>query len=356
MHFAPDPPRPAGALRKRAPPTCYRRPLMTRPQFPPVASSADYERIRHDDALFDPGVVALCETLGLSKLIIARFPGGSLPVYALDDSLVLKLYPPHERVERNKEAAVLRSIEARLPIPTPGVRAVGDWDDWGYLLMDRLRGQSLDEVWPALSSRDRLGLAEELGAALAVLHAVRGPSPDGVRIRWQHFLDEQRRTAMARQRARGLDARWLEQIPAFLDGVFSDANQAALLAAGSDSKPPEALLHTEIMAQHLLVERGPAGYRLSGLFDFQDAMIGAPEYEFVAAGLFVSCGVPGVLRRMLLAYGYAEVQLDGALEERLMALCLLHRYSNLAWYLKRLPPPIGACSLRELAGFWWGTA
>ena len=109
------------------------------------------------------------------------------------------------------------------------------------------------------------------------------------------------------------------------------------------------------MAQHLLVERDTDGYRLSGLFDFQDAMIGAMEYEFVTVGLFVSCADPAVLRRVLLAYGYAEAQLDGALEERLLALCLLHRYCNLPWYLKQLPPPSDARSLRELAGFWWGT-
>ena len=155
---------------------------MTRPQFPHVTTMDDYERIRRADALFDPGVAAICETLGLSLPAIARYPDGSLPVYSLGDSLVLKVYPPFERMERDREASVLRAIEGRLPIPTPAVRAVGEWGDWGYLLMDRLPGRSLKEVWPALPSRVRLRLAEELGAALAALHEARGPRLEGVLI------------------------------------------------------------------------------------------------------------------------------------------------------------------------------
>lgn len=35
-----------------------------------------------------------------------------------------------------------------------------------------------------------------------------------------------------------------------------------------------------------------------------------------------------------------------------MAHALLHRYSNLRWYLERLPVP-GATTLEELACAWW---
>jgi hygromycin-B 7''-O-kinase len=92
--------------------------------------------------------------------------------------------------------------------------------------------------------------------------------------------------------------------------------------------------------------------RLSGLFDFEPAMVGAPEYDFSSLGLFVSCGDARFLRRTLLAYGYAPHALDEALSCRLMAYTLLHRYSNLRWYLERLPAP-GDTSLEQLATRWW---
>jgi hypothetical protein len=67
---------------------------------------------------------------------------------------------------------------------------------------------------------------------------------------------------VARQRARGLDARWAAQIPKFLDSV---------------PFPPSSpvLLHTEVMREHLLATSGPAGgWSLSGLYDFEPAMMG----------------------------------------------------------------------------------
>ena len=38
-----------------------------------------------------------------------------------------------------------------------------------------------------------------------------------------------------------------------------------------------------------------------------------------------------------------------------MAHALLHRYSNLRWYLERLPAP-GATTLEQLADRWWPLA
>ena len=114
----------------------------------------------------------------------------------------------------------------------------------------------------------------------------------------------------------------------------------------------QVLLHTEIMREHLLVEPAGSGWRLSGLFDFEPAMRGAREYEFASIGLFVSGGDARALRCILRAYGYAEAALDNALQNRLMAMALLHRYSNLPWYLQRLPLP-GAQRLEQLAAHWW---
>ncbi len=45
--------------------------------------------------------------------------------------------------------------------------------------------------------------------------------------------------------------------------------------------------------------------------------------SFIAVGLFVTCGDADLMRRMLLAYGYAIAELDG-LPQQLMAYALLH--------------------------------
>jgi hygromycin-B 7''-O-kinase len=221
-------------------------------------------------------------------------------------------------------------------VPTPTLFAADTHDGWPYLLMSQLPGQRLVDAWAALSPAQRDRLADTLGESIAALHAIDTTLLADLPPPWDGFIAEQRASAAERQSARRLDAHWLEQIPAFLERWL----------------PPPAtrrvLLHTEIMREHLMVDDG----RLCGLFDFEPAMVGAAEYEFASVGLFVACGDGRALRRILLAYGFAPRQLDAALQCRFMANALLHRYSNLRWYLERLPAG-DATTLEQLATRWW---
>ena len=61
-------------------------------------------------------------------------------------------------------------------------------------------------------------------------------------------------------------------------------------------------------------------------------MLGHPHYEFVAPG-FIARDEPGLLRAMLLAYGFSEDELDASLAQRLMAYTLLHRFGKISEYL-----------------------
>jgi hygromycin-B 7''-O-kinase len=110
------------------------------------------------------------------------------------------------------------------------------------------------------------------------------------------------------------------------------------------------------MREHLLVDGEGDAVRLSGLFDFEPATIGAAEYEFASVGVFFTGGDASLLRRLLLSYGYGEAALDEAMARRSMTYALLHRYSNLRWYLERVPPRPGVDSLAALARQWFGGA
>ncbi len=310
--------------------------------FPACRTTEEFDQVRRDDERLAPGVRAILDELGLADESCRRFPEGSLPVYAVGDSGALKVYPPLYAHECETEAAVLGAVVGRLPIPTPGVKGVGNLEGWAYLLMDRLCGENLAAAWPRIPDDARLTLASRLGETLAILHSLDAPTDATVHVDWRDFLAEQRRTAVERQRNKGLQNSWLEQIDGFLDAT-------PLERSGST-----CLLHTEIMREHLLVERGTGGWRLSGLFDFEPAMVGNPEYEFASVGLFFSCGDARLLRRVLLTYGYGESDLGPELERRLLAYTLLHRYSDLPWYLSRLPAGHGVSTLEELASFWWG--
>lgn len=308
--------------------------------LPTAHDNAGWDALLDDEPALEAGVTALLSHHGLANESRRRYDSGSLPVYAVGQQHVLKLFPPTEHEHAAVERRVLAAVDGALPIPTPQLLAADSHDGWLYLLMSQLRGERLVDAWPALSLSERDRIADTLGETIAALHALDTAPLAGLPPRWDDFITEQRASATARQAQRRLDAHWLEHIGEFLQRWM----------------PPPAtrhvLLHTEIMREHLMLDADTSGPGLSGLFDFEPAMLGAAEYEFASVGLFVACGDARTLRRILLAYGYAPQALDEALQCRFMAYALLHRYSNLRWYLERLPAG-DASTLEELACRWW---
>ncbi|QEV22227.1 aminoglycoside phosphotransferase family protein [Streptomyces alboniger] len=292
-----------------------------------------------------PGAEDLCARLGLAGAPLIRYPEGSQPVYSVGDRHVLKLFPAAAAQDGITEARVLSHVQGRLPVPTPQVHDFGTYENgWRYVLMSRLPGTGLATAWPDIPPTARERIITDAAQALAALHAL-DPEPLADALGpadWDVFLAGQRAGAVDRQRTCGLPESWLEQIPAFLDSVTLPADAATGAAAGSR----RALLHTEFMRQHLIVD--PADdWRLTGLFDFEPAMIGDPAYDFVGVGLFVTRAEPGLLPRFMKAYGTTYDP------RQLLAYTLLHVYSNLPWYLRELPSPPEP-SLDALAEAWFG--
>ncbi len=316
--------------------------------FPAAATEAEYKAIEQSDLL--PGVAQLCQHLGLPVTQIEPFAEGSLPVFAIGQSLVLKLFPPVYGDELPVEAGVMQALEGRLSLPTPALEAAGVFGGWGYVLMERMHGMTLRRAWPHLSTVERERLGRQLGVALAELHAIAPPEltpMDGLPfagpylepLDWTSFVAEQRAECVVRQKSKGLEEQWLAQIPSFLDSADLTLE-----------KP--SLLHTEFMDTHVLVSQQTGDWQLSGLFDFEPAMQGAPEYDFVAFGVFISRGEAAVFRAMTEGYAYPAGDLDG-LPNRVMAYTLLHVYSNVPWYLREVPAG-EVTSFEELARVWFG--
>ncbi|MFI9155245.1 phosphotransferase family protein [Streptomyces sp. NPDC053367] len=307
--------------------------------LPAVETDEQWDAIVPDEAVMRPGVEDLCGRLGLAGAPLTRFADGSQPVYAVGDEHVLKLFPAAAAADGLAEARVLAHLQGRLPVPTPRVRDFGTYENgWRYVLMSRLHGENLATVWERLSRPQRERVVTEVGETLAVLHSL-DPAPLADVLGpgdWGAFVDRRTAGAVRWQRDKGLPGVWLEQIPDFL------------AATPLPRAPRPSLLHTEVMRQHFLAD--PAdGPRLTGLFDFEPAMIGDPAYDFVGVGLFLTRGDPALLARLGRAYGRTFPPAE------LLAYTLLHVYSDLPWYMRELGVP-GETSLPVLAEAWFGTA
>jgi hygromycin-B 7''-O-kinase len=307
--------------------------------LPSVDTVDELNEVVRDEALLRPAAQDLCGQLGLEGARLVRFEDGSLPVYSVGDSLVLKLYPGFGAAEAVREARVLSHLWGQLPVPTPRLHAADLYKNgWRYVLMSRLPGESLAMEWHRIPAADQDRIVTVAAETLAALHSL-DPKPLADVVGpadWTRFLAVQRAKVVEHHRAGGLTENWLEQIPDFLRSVTLPPPQRRVL------------LHTEYMREHLTVDPHD-GWRVTGLFDFEPAMIGDPAYDLMGAALFVARGDARQLRRFYEAYGCAPHP-----PRQLLALALLHVYSDLPWYLSELPAPPRPL-LDDLAEAWFGT-
>jgi hygromycin-B 7''-O-kinase len=306
--------------------------------LPAVRTDQEWQAVVGDEEIVRPAAEDLAARLGLAGAGLRRYPGGSRPVYAVGDRRVLKLYPTVSAPDGVTEARVLEYLGGRLPVATPGLLACGEYENgWRYVLMSQLPGTGLDAAWPTIPRPNQDRVASQAGEMLAALHAL-DPGPlHGILgpADWAGFLADQRATASERQRVVKLPGRWLSQIEGFLASVPA--------APGRE----RVLLHTEMTREHLLVNSDT--WTLSGLLDFETAMIGDRAYEFAAAGLFLPRGDPRLLGRLLAAYGRSFDPRE------LLAYTLLHLHANLPECLTEFPAPPEP-TLDSLAQTWFGTA
>src|SRR3979490_881514 len=78
------------------------------------------------------------------------FSTGTNLVVALDDRLVLKIFPPMLHRQFMSELTSLRQLHGRLSVPIPEIVLEGERDQWPYLVITRLHGILGKQAWPSL--------------------------------------------------------------------------------------------------------------------------------------------------------------------------------------------------------------
>jgi hygromycin-B 7''-O-kinase len=310
---------------------------------PDVRTLEEYRAIYHEETLWRPIIDDIRERHGLSDEPCHRGPDGTHLVYFAGPSYVVKLFVPLFEHDFVAESLVARHLEGRLGVATPTIVHQGETAGWHYLVMTRVPGYPLLEVWPGIPDGDRQAIARTIGEMIARLRSL---SVEGVRdlaVDWPAFLARQVATAAERQSGGGLPEGLVEQIPAYLEST------AVHLA--EDFEP--VLLLADITDEHVLVSQDGGSWRVVGYVDFGDAFLGHPDHELVAPGLSIARGDRRLLRALLLGAGYSEPDLNKELRRRLMAHTLVHQYLKLEDVMTVVPQARRATSLEELARILW---
>jgi hygromycin-B 7''-O-kinase len=312
-------------------------------RLPDVRTLSEYRTIYHRDELWRPAVDEVRRRHGLLEEPCVRGPDGTHIVYFSGRSHVVKLFCPLFARDIVAETLVAPRVAGRLGVATPAIVADGEVGGWRYLIMTRVPGRPLCEVWSRMSAADRLAATDRVGRTIVRLRRVPVEGLEPIAVDWKEFLTEQRKTAVARQGACDLGWDPSHEIPPYLDSVpevFEGRFEPVLVLA-------------DITDEHVLVSDEGGALRVVSYVDFGDSIIGHPDYELVAPGLCIARGDADLLRTLLLASGFSESALDEGLGRRLMALTLMHRYVKLEDLTALVPAARRATCLEELARALW---
>jgi aminoglycoside phosphotransferase (APT) family kinase protein len=177
-------------------------------------------------------------------------------------------------------------------VPLPRLYAADP--DLGYLLVERLRGQSLHTAKDAMTPAQLAEVRRELGGTCARLHRVSGPR-FGYPRRDGHTRSDRWRDSFLTivDDVLADAAEYRRELPAPVDAIRAVFDRHAHLL---DDVTTPTLVHFDLWDGNVFVVRHGDGFRVEGLLDGERAFYGDPIAELVSLALFDDpADVPGLL-------------------------------------------------------------
>jgi hygromycin-B 7''-O-kinase len=286
--------------------------------LPSLSNFEAFRTWRADASHWLPAVLDIARGHGLPHADPRMFSSGTNLVVALDDGLVLKVFPPMLRAQFISERASLSQLRGRVKIPIPEIVLEGERDQWPYLVITRLRGMLGAQAWPDLPEEQKESVLGQIGEAIAEVQRVPVGELSRIEPRWDRFMFKQIEGCRARHERLGLPRKYLDG----LDDLLADAVTLIPMNA------PPVILTGEYIPENFLLSHETGDWRLSGLIDFGDVLAGWGEYDLLGPSAFMTAGRPRRVRSLFEGFGYSNADINPTLKRRLMALLLLHRASD----------------------------
>jgi len=274
----------------------------------------EWRALRRDTAAQRGAVEAVAARHGLALSELAPFPRGTHLAWGTERSVV-KIFVPLWPDDARVETRLLDHLTGR-GLPTPQLAAQGEIGGWPYVVMSRVRGERIGDVWTTLAATERARLAREVGALMARLAELPTTGLDDLRTTQEALLAERRPRLLADQRERGAGEALLADVDAF----------ARALPPLADA--PSVLLHADLTDDHVLVTDGA----ITGLIDFADAFVGPWTYELAAPACFLTRGDDAARDALLAGRG---VEPGAEVARAVRAWAVLHRYAHVAIMMER---------------------
>ncbi len=309
-----------------------------------VHAFEEYERFKRQVDILEHIAKEIIDRHQMSTTSLTLFSEGTNIVFLHNDSTVIKIFPPFHQDQFNSERLVLQHLHGKLSVNTPSIQQIGNIAGWPYMIMTKLDGTILEELWESLDHSNKKIIIRELGSLIREVHAIPTAGLEEIDCHWEAFISKQILNCVNQHRSRQLAESLVQQIPGYLAPIEQYLKFI--------EKP--VLLTGEYTPMNFMVKKIAEVWHIDGLFDFGDAMLGLAEYDLLGPGAFLIQGNPSLLREFLIAYGYSADQINQNLSHKLTALMLLHKYSHLRVQIRINQWEHKVKNIQDLERLVWG--
>ncbi len=297
-----------------------------------------FQSINEDSSFWERKMIGIIQQENIPEGSLTRFSYGSNIVYSYNGELVIKLYPSYFKDEFEREIEVLKNIENDITfVEIPKIHSVGAYEGWDYLIMSELEGSLLIDLWDQLTFEEKIECSTDLGKVIREFHSISNDSFKTIDVDWQSFIKNQYLTVVDKQIKANLPQKFLNTLEEYLEESCINYH------------PTLRLLTGEYTPFNLLFNKDNDNWKLTGVIDFADCFLGDPEYDLLGPILFMFNGNKELTTSFLLSYGYRKEELNDYLRKKLMTYTLLHRFSNIEYYISRNPEANNCDSFEDLS-------
>ncbi|BBB58939.1 phosphotransferase [Undibacterium sp. KW1] len=256
-----------------------------------------------------------------------KIPLGANALFGLGEGVIVKLVPPNWRRQGDKEILVAPLLEGKLSLQTPRLIASGEIDHWVFVIFSRLQGTLLADIWPSLDIEQKRSIMLQTGQLVRELGSVKFDTDIAIKVDWPNYIQNLITDCMARHQRRKMPETLLTQVMPYIE------------AAGGFAKAGDLrFIHMDIHPWNLMAKQEQGQWRLTGLLDFGDAIVGnSDRLEILTPMIFMAQGNPLLLQALLQSYGGMTDISAAELQRQLTAYMLIRPDCDVTFCMQQVP-------------------
>lgn len=316
--------------------------LPTNPSYELACELVDSEDVN----LWRDIIARIATKHGIKINSLTKINGWANGLFIVNNEVVIKIVPPNWIGQGKRELAALELIVGHpLPVATPQLLANGSLDGWLYVIINKLEGTNLNEIWKDLDEDNQCSIIKQVVEFANALHKINISHVDKnseLYHDWPVFLQNQAANCYEKHKSKNIPKHLLDTMGSFL------ANH------DHQSKFEHyQLMHTDLHPGNLMAIKQNDTWQLSAVIDFGDALIGPDKYfEYATSSLLMGLGNKNINQTLLQAYGF-DIADTQAFQHHLTALGMLRHMGGIDYIMARFPGSEKSSSWEQMTSLFF---